>query len=145
MRYLGIDYGTKKTGLALSDEAGTMGFPHHTLPTDSQLLPAIRTLIAAEQIDAVVIGDSLNFSGEQNPVAKSAREFGKSLHTETGLPVFYEIEMLTTQEARRGMDGAHPQTVSNVARSRVKKGTDTVDASAAALILTSFLTRQKAH
>lgn len=126
MRYLGIDYGTKKIGLALSDEAGTMGFPHSILLNDSRLLDVIRELITKEKVDAVVIGDSKDYSGAENAVAKEAKAFGVELE-KGGVVVHYEPEMLTTQEARRDFEGVRTN------------GHEKVDSSAAALILTSFL------
>jgi putative Holliday junction resolvase len=141
MRHLGIDYGTKKVGLALSDEAGTMGFPRGIVANDDTLVATISELIEKEHVGAVVIGDSLNFNGEPNAVAEAARTFGKSIGEATGLPVFFEQELFTTQEARRGLDGLHPGHVSDSARKTAKKGAEPVDASAAALILTSYLSR----
>lgn len=143
MRYLGIDYGTKNIGLALSDEAGTMGFPHAILPNDPRLMEGVRAILAKEAVGTVVIGESKDFSGADNPVAAAAREFGGRLHAESGIPVFYEAEMLTTQEARRGLDGAHPRAVPDTARKAPRASARTpVDASAAALILTSYLSRK---
>lgn len=127
MRYLGIDYGRKKVGLAFSDEEGTMGFPFEVVPNDAQLSEALALLIEAEHIDGIVIGDSKDFAGNPNPIADPARALGDELSERTGVPVHYEPEMLTTQEARRDFDGTHSH----------KRGD--VDASAAALILTSFL------
>lgn len=129
MRYLGIDYGTKKIGLALSDEAGTMGFPHSIVGNDGRTLDAVTALIAKERIEAVVMGESRDFSGAENPVAKEAKRFAAELIEETGVPVYFEPEMLTTQEARRDYEGVHVAKSGNV------------DASAAALILTSYLSR----
>ena len=145
MRYLGIDYGTGKVGLALSDEAGTMGFPKDVFENDGRLGSRVRELAAAEGVGAIVIGDSMDMSGKPNPVAAEAKAFGARLSEESGLPVYYEIEMLTTQEARRSLDGTHPNAVTDSARKRTKGaaayGTGAVDASAAALILTSYLSR----
>jgi putative Holliday junction resolvase len=148
MRYLGIDYGTKKVGLALSDEGGTMGFPHSIVPNDPHLLETVRVLVEREHVAAIVIGDSVDFAGKENKVAQQARTFGAHLHQETGRPLFYEVEILTTQEASRAMDGTHPKMVSNSVRQRVVKGLwargkghETADSSAAALILTSYLSR----
>jgi putative Holliday junction resolvase len=124
MRYLGIDYGTKKIGLALSDEAGMMGFPYRIVPNDAMFFEMVRQLVAAESVGAVVIGDSLDFSGNENKVAAEARAFAAQLEA-AGITVFFEPEMLTTQEARRDIEGV--------------RGHGDVDASAAALILTSFL------
>src|SRR5262245_40578297 len=105
MRHLGIDFGTKKIGLALSDEAGTMGFPHATLQNDAQLLAKVRELIAKENVGKIVVGDSKDSSGKDNPVAKAAKEFAKELHTQTGVPVEFMLEAYSTQEARRMPEG----------------------------------------
>lgn len=129
MRYLGIDFGTKNVGLALSDEAGTMGFPHAVLPNDGRLLAAVEQLIVKEKVEAVVMGESRAYSGGENPIAQEARAFGEELATRSGVPLLYEPETLTTQEARRMPDGSR------------MKGEPAVDASAAALILTSYLSR----
>ncbi|MBU6491090.1 Holliday junction resolvase RuvX, partial [Patescibacteria group bacterium] len=68
MRYLGIDYGTKKAGLALSDEAGTMGFPHSIVPTTLRLIDELCALIAKEDVGAIVIGESRTLAGGENPI-----------------------------------------------------------------------------
>lgn len=130
MRYIGIDYGTKKTGIALSDEAGTMGFPHAVKPTDPRLLDDLALLIKEKGIEAAVVGESTDFSGAENAVAAEARRFGDDLAARTGVTVHFEPETLTTQAARRLPDGTRME------------GSPDVDASAAALILTSFLERQ---
>lgn len=143
MRHLGIDFGTSKVGIALSDEAGTMGFPREVLRNDDGLMDAVVGLIEREQVGAVVFGESLDFSGNGNPVLAKAHAFANALTERTGVPVFFEPEMLTTQEARRGLDGLHPQHVSDASRTRGAPGHGgaATDASAAALILTSYLSR----
>jgi putative holliday junction resolvase len=128
MRYLGIDFGTKKVGLALSDEAGAMGFPLAVIPNDERLVSTILSLIEERGVEGIVIGESKDFSGEENPVATEARAFGDLLEDETGLSVDYEPEALSTQEARRDIEGG-----------RTEFGH--VDARAASLILTSYLSR----
>ena len=129
MRYLGIDFGTKKVGLALSDEGGSMGFPHGIVPNDGRLIDEVLALIERKEVGAVVIGESRDFSGKENAVAKDAKAFGLLLERRTDLPVYFEPETLTTQEARRDFEGV-----------RIP-GNAAVDASAAALILTSYLSR----
>ncbi|HUQ30433.1 MAG TPA: Holliday junction resolvase RuvX [Candidatus Paceibacterota bacterium] len=131
MRYLGIDYGNKKIGLALSDEAGTMGFPHGILHNSPHALDEVCALIAKENVGAVVIGDSKDFSGADNAIAKDARAFGKLLTERAGMPIFYESEVLTSAEARR--------TQVREEKSRAPKSRAPIDDSAAALILTSYL------
>lgn len=131
MRYLGIDYGTKKVGLALSDEAGTMGFPHETLTQSARLLDEVVKLMREKGVEAVVMGESRGFGGQENPVAANARAFASSLTAMTGIAVHFEPETYTTQAARRYPDGSRME------------GSPDVDASAAALILTSYLERMQ--
>ncbi|PIU82036.1 Holliday junction resolvase RuvX [Candidatus Kaiserbacteria bacterium CG_4_8_14_3_um_filter_50_23] len=125
MRYLGVDYGSKRIGLALSDEAGTMGFPHSIIPNTPRLIDELCALIAKENVNAVVIGESRTLAGGENPIARDARAQGELLALRAGVPVFFESEVFTSAEARR---------VPQLRDARV-------DASAAALILTSYLSR----
>jgi len=127
MRYLGIDFGTKKVGLALSDEGGRMGFPHASIPSDGKLIDYVRELIKNKSVQVVVIGESRDFAGNENPVHQKAKEFAALLERTTDVTVEWEPEGMTTQEARRDPEGVY--TGSHAA----------VDASAAALILTSYL------
>ena len=133
MKYIGIDYGTKKTGIAFSDDAGTMGFPHSVRPTDPRLLDDLALLMREKGVEAAVIGHSTNLAGEENAVASEARAFADDLKARTGVEVHFESELFTTQAARRMPDGTR------------MPGSPDVDASAAALILTSFLERQGAN
>ncbi|MDO8566722.1 MAG: Holliday junction resolvase RuvX [bacterium] len=134
MRYLGIDYGSKRVGLALSDEAGTMGFPHAIIVNTSRLIDDLCALIAKENIKAVVIGESRTLSGGENAVAKDARALGSLITKRISTPVFYESEVFTSAEARRAPAKAE--------KTRAPKEHVRVDASAAALILTSYLSRR---
>lgn len=133
MRYLGIDYGSHKIGLALSDEAGVMGFPHSIVPNTPRLTDELCALIARENVGAIVIGESRTLAGGENPIAEDARALGEALTLRTGIPVMYESEVFTSVEARRQHE--------SVAKTRAPKKHTRVDASAAALILTSYLSR----
>ena len=133
MRYLGIDYGTKKVGLALSDEAGTMGVPHAVITNTPRLVDELCVLIAKENIHAVVIGESRTLTSGENPIARDARALGDSISERSGTPVFYESEVFTSAAARRAPE--------KQAKSRAPKSRKNIDASAAALILTSYLSR----
>jgi len=133
MRHLGIDYGSKKVGLALSDEAGTMGFPHKIVPNTPHLTDELLALIARENVGVVVMGESRNLAGEANPIAEAAKKLGDSISERSDVPVVYESEVFTSAEARR-MPESHE-------KSRKPKSRANIDASAAALILTSYLSR----
>lgn len=125
MRYLGIDYGRKRVGTALSDETGAMAFPHEVVPNNEALVAAIESLITKEGVSGIVIGHSTNQAGEDNPIHAAATEFMTDLTLATGLPVHFEPEYYSTQEAIR-----------------FQGRTDKTDAAAAAVILNSFLDKQ---
>ncbi len=131
MRYLGIDYGSKKIGLALSDDAGTMGFPHSIIAKTPKLIVELASLIAREHVGAVVIGESRDLGGGENAIAEPARALGAELANLTGVPIHFESEVFTSALARR-LPEKQPKT-------RAPKTREAVDASAAALILTSYL------
>lgn len=134
MRYLGIDYGSRKVGLALSDESGSMGFPHSILPNTPRLVSELCTLIAKEGVGALVVGKSRDLAGGANAIAAAARELGTSLAEQAGIPVYFEDETFTSAEARRAP--------SKEEKNRSPKSHENVDDSAAALILTSYLSKQ---
>lgn len=133
MRYLGVDYGSKKIGLALSDEQGTMGFPHTIILNTPKAVEHICAIMAEKDVRALVVGDSRNYAGDANPVAKGAQKLGEEVAGRCGVPVFYEWEGLTSAEARRAP--------AKTEKTRAPKARADVDASAAALILTSYLSR----
>ena len=124
MKLLGIDYGTKRVGTALSDDAGLMGFPHTVLSNDADLLQNICGIIEEHKVAAVVIGHSIDRSGTANKVHEQVTEFITDLTLETGIPIHLEPEQYTTQEAIR-----------------FQGRTDKTDASAASIILNSYITK----
>ncbi|MBI2025455.1 Holliday junction resolvase RuvX [Candidatus Kaiserbacteria bacterium] len=130
MRYLGIDYGSKKVGLALSDEAGTMGFPYGIIPNTPHLFEDLRKIIEREKIGAVVIGDGLNLDGSKNTITAGVVGLAVELD-QSGIPVAIEREIYTSAEARRQLE--------REPKSRSPKTKKNIDDSAAALILTSYL------
>lgn len=143
MRYLGVDYGSKKVGLALSDEAGTMGFPHAIVSNTPRLADELRAFIAHEHVGVVVIGESRTLAGGKNPIALAAHALGDTLAVTTGVPVVYESEIYTSAEARRPLEMSSAEASRDrvVRKSRAPVKHEHIDASAAALILTSYLSR----
>ena len=124
MKYLGIDYGTKKVGLALSDDGGSLAFPHSVVPNDRNLLESVLVLLKENSIENVVIGHSLANDGSENPIMEGAHKFTIFLE-EKNCVVHLEPEFLTTFQAKRNTEDSM------------------ADAAAAALILQSFLDRTK--
>lgn len=134
MRYLGIDYGTKRIGVAISDEEGKLAFPKEIVPNNSEALTRVGKILADENIRQVVVGDSVDFKGEPNAIMTEAGEFIKKLEERFKVKVHREKEFLTSVEARRYGDEGN--------RGEGRGKSNAVDASAAALILQRFLDRE---
>jgi len=145
MKYIGIDYGTKKTGIAISDPLGTLAFPREVLVTDKSLLKTIADLIIAEEIGGVVVGESLNLQGGLNKVAAKAGEFANRLKTFIGsdIKVSFEDERFSTQQARALPNEQMARGTLSNKRKGANKSTGLADAQAAAIILQSFLDKQR--
>ncbi|MDC1205357.1 Holliday junction resolvase RuvX [Candidatus Pacebacteria bacterium] len=126
MRKMGIDYGSKRVGIAFSDDQGLMAFPHDVLTNDNTLLAEILNLIKEKEVDEIVIGYSLGRDGKPNEIHTSVEELMNDLTLQVGLPIHLEPEQYTTQEA-----------------TRFQGKTEKTDAAAAAIILNSFITRAK--
>ncbi len=125
MRRMGIDYGTKRVGIALTDASGTMAFPHDTLVNDDTLLEQVAALAQEKEVGEVIIGESLTLAGVPNAVQQHIDAFAAALRETLAVPVHLVPEQFSTQAALREQ-GRTAHT----------------DASAAALILDTYLTKQ---
>jgi putative Holliday junction resolvase len=126
MRYIGIDYGTKKIGLALSDEGGSFAFPHSIVKNDREVFEAIQKVCEEEKVEALVVGYSLTQQGEENDVVEATNTFTEKLGRLLSLPIHKQNELFSSVEAHRY---------------QIKKGDR--DDSAAAIILQRFLDAKK--
>ncbi len=85
-RYLGIDYGRRRIGLAISDPFGTLATPLATLPSSGEPAGDARNVIELadrEEVDAFVVGLPMNMDGTEGPQAKLSRTFAAHLETES--------------------------------------------------------------
>lgn len=124
-KLIGIDYGSKRVGVAVSDDSGSVAFPKMTLPNNARLVDDITALITEEGITTAVIGESKNASGADNAIMESARLFADQLRVASGADVQFEPEFYTSFVARRDT------------------GAREVDAEAAAIILNSYIAKTK--
>ncbi len=138
MRYLGIDYGTKRVGVAVSDEMGSLAFPKAIFHNDAQLIPNILKLCEEEEVTDIVLGESHNSNGKENKVMKEITEFKEKLEKESGKQVFLESEFMTSMEASRQRFEIQSEQGRNTKSDKTK-----IDDSAAALILQRFLDKRK--
>jgi putative Holliday junction resolvase len=131
-RVLGIDFGEKRLGLALSDESRTLASPlavyeRKDLQSDLRFL---RDLILRYQITEIVLGLPLNMDGSLGPKAQQVLEFKRALEESLKLPVHTFDERFTTAEAERALLEA------NMSRRQRKTKRDAL---AAVLILQGYL------
>mgnify|MGYP001615385071 CR=1 FL=1 len=126
MKYLGIDYGDKRVGIAVSDEEGKLAFPYKVIGNSDKLVREILEILDKEKAETVVVGESLDFAGKPNEVMKNIKVFVEKLKAENKTKVVYEPEFLTSVQAER-----------------ITGKNDMHDASAAAIILQSFLDKSR--
>jgi putative holliday junction resolvase len=136
MRLLGIDAGTRRVGVALSDPTGTIAQGLAVVPRRSweQVLGAIADLARAHQVEGIVVGLPLRLDGGEGEAAAEARRFAARLREVVEVPVVLEDERLSTAEAERRMVEADVRRDDRRARR---------DAVAAALILQKVLDRRQ--
>ena len=140
MRVLGVDYGRRRIGLALSDASAMLARPWKTVAAAASpraSATALAKLVAAtnaeelgDRIDAIVVGLPRRLGGEDNEQTPSAREFASTLRRVTGLPVELQDERLSSLAAEQVL-AEHERDW--------RKRKEKLDAAAAAVILQDYL------
>lgn len=135
-RILGIDYGTVRIGLALSDPTGTLASP---LPYwENNSVPKIRRslheLIQTHEISRIVVGLPRNMDGSYGPAAENVRNFILQIQEGLSTPIETQDERLTTAQASKQLS----QMGLNQKELRQK-----IDSSSASLILQQYLDRKR--
>ena len=137
MRVLGIDYGTRRIGLALSDPTGTIASPLPTLRRRAGKRPPIARLeeiARGHQVERLVVGLPLDLEGRETEWCAEVREVGDRLGDRLGLPVEYMDERMTSVRAERAVRSLGLRKAQREDKGRV-------DAAAAILILQAWLDR----
>src|SRR4051812_17232349 len=139
MRALGLDLGTKRVGVAVSDRSGTIATPLAVLQRSGSRRrdhEAIAKLVVEEEAELVVVGLPLNMDGSAGPSARAADEEARALATVVGVPVVTFDERRTTVTADRVLMDVRMRAE---ARRRI------IDKVAAAVILQHWLDTQAAQ
>ena len=133
-RCIGIDLGSKRVGLALSDKMNMIASPYRTLvvKNEQDLLDQLRLIIVDFKIKTIVLGLPLNMNGEDSAQTKKVRKF-KSVISVFNLPVKLEDERLSSVSAKRSLVMQDIKTGHNKSE---------VDKRAAAIILQQFLDKK---
>lgn len=132
MRTLGLDHGTKRIGIAISDELGVIAQPMEFIPAEpfAKFLERLKEIIRDKQVEQLVVGMPRNMDGSYGPAALKVREFVAVLKESVALPITLWDERLTSAQANRFLVQA------NVRREKRK---EKVDQTAAAILLQSYL------
>ena len=126
-RLMGIDYGSKRIGIALTNEGaheeGSFALPHSVVQNSVEALPEIVEICTLNGVNKIIIGDSKDFNGEDNKIMADINVFVGNLKKE--LP---EVEVVL-----------HPEFLTSLQAERLQGKNDMLDASAAAIILQSYI------
>jgi putative holliday junction resolvase len=132
MRILAIDHGTKRMGLAISDDMGMMAMPLEFIPAEpfADFLTSLKKLLAEKQVEQILIGMPRNMDGSYGPAALKVQEFVAVLKDSITTPIRTWDERLTSAQANRLL------IQGGMKRDKRK---ERVDGAAAAILLQSYL------
>ncbi|MFA5422499.1 MAG: Holliday junction resolvase RuvX [Phycisphaerae bacterium] len=133
MKYLAIDYGLKRTGLAVCDPSQTICSPLSVLDSTRNLIGKLAEIITAENIDAVVVGLPINMDDTEGLQAKKVRDFAAKLKAAINVPLHFQDERLSSFTADEKLK------MHDLSRAGKKQRQDAL---AAAQILQDFLDAQ---
>jgi putative Holliday junction resolvase len=131
-RLLGVDFGTRRVGLAVSDADRRIAVPFTVVDRSRNPFDAgyFQQLIAQEEITGIVMGLPVHMHGEEGKSAQQAREYGAWLKRVTGLPIYFSDERLTSAQA---------ETLMQEAGLKAKQRKERLDMVAAQIMLQTFL------
>ena len=135
MRWMAIDHGTKKIGIAFCDEMEIIASPYGVWLMEGEVsIERLAELARTENVGAILVGLPLHKDGNESITAASAREFGQALAERTNLPLAFVNEHLTTSEARRLLTQSGVKPKDHGAK---------LDAAAAAVLLQEHLENRR--
>jgi putative Holliday junction resolvase len=136
-RILGIDYGTQRLGLSLSDPLGIIAQPRGTLKNDRTLMDNLKRIIEAEEISLLVIGLPMNLKGQKGRMAQEVMDFIQRIKEHISIDVVEWDERFTTSIAQK--------TLIELGTKKKDRRTNKlqIDAMAASVMLQSFLDSTK--
>ena len=132
MRVLAIDHGTKRMGIAVSDELGILAQPLEFIPADPfhEFLARLKQILGDREIDQILVGMPRNMDGSYGPQALKVQDFVAALKKSVLQPIKTWDERLTTVQAVGAL---------RASGKKAKKQKDKVDAAAAAVLLQGYL------
>jgi putative Holliday junction resolvase len=129
-RIMGIDFGTVRVGIALTDPMQMIARPYQVLANDNRLFKNISKIIKEKNVSKIVLGLPVNISGEDTDKTREVRSFAETLKSKVKLPVYFYDERYTSAEAN---------TLLEKMGYSARSGRKVIDKVAAAIILKSYL------
>lgn len=135
VRFLGIDFGRRRMGLALSDPSGQIARPLETLLVSgtADAVKQVLRVIAEHEVTGIVLGMPLNMSGTTSELSDETMAFAEKLKAACAVPIYFEDERLSSRQAENVLH-QHGQ--------KIKGNKERIDRIAAAIFLQSFLDRR---
>ncbi len=138
MTVVGLDFGERRIGVAVSDARGLTAQPARAIERSAtgglaEDIGRIREIVEARKAERIVVGLPLNMDGSAGPAARRARRFANRLARETGVEVVLQDERLSTTEAERSL------LLADESRARRRELRDAVSA---AIVLQAYLDSQ---
>ncbi len=132
MRILALDHGTKRVGVAVSDELKMIATPLEFIPAEpfDALLARLKELLREKEVELILLGMPRNMDGSYGPAALKVQEFAAVLRSKFAVPIKMWDERLTTTQAQKFLISAGV---------RREKRKEKVDQTAAAIFLQSYL------
>ena len=132
MRILALDHGTKRVGIAVSDELKMIAQPLEFFPAEpfADFLARLKELIREKELELIVVGMPRNMDGSYGPAALKVREFVAALRDAVAIPIQTWDERLTSAQAQRFL-------IQGGVRRKERK--EKVDKTAAAILMQSYL------
>ena len=133
-RFLAIDYGSKRVGLAISDPSKKIAKAYKTLSNDSvdALLSCIKNEIKINSVEKIILGLPIGMNGKNTYQTKLVLKFNDELKNYFSIPIVLEDERLTSLHAKKSLVFQGLKTTSNK---------ENIDSTAAALLLQNYLNK----
>ena len=133
-RYIGLDFGGRRVGVAVSDPGGLIAQPYDTLVIKNldEAVSGVCRLVAEFDAAGVVLGLPLNLSGDDSDLSTTVRRFADRLRAACPVPIHFEDERLSSKQAEATL---------HAMGKKIKGNKEKIDRISAALILQTFLDR----
>jgi putative holliday junction resolvase len=129
-RVLGIDPGSKRCGIAITDSRHSMAFPRPAIERDDRTLERLREFVDEEAVETIVIGRPVSLAGNETASTVDADAFFAQVREHVTVPVIQFDERLTTRDAQKSLSGAG--LTAKASRQRI-------DSAAAVIMLQNYI------